>query len=489
MTFDWLNLLAGGAVSSVLTYLFVMKKMAQKQSEAEAIFRDELGQSQILQTELQTKLAATEQYLTEHKALLQDKTDLLADLQALLSEKEVELTRFQTSLASEKEKLADQRQSFDVLQKQMQEQFLGLSAKALEQNNQSFLSLAEQQLKRFQNQASQDLEKRQSAISDMVKPVDKTLEVMQKQLTELEKERHSAYETLKQQVSFMQQTHKELRQETGKLVNALKKPDVRGRWGEIQLRQVVELAGMTEHVDFEVQVSMRDDDDKLLRPDMRINLPGHKFILVDAKAPLDGFLNAIQTDDPDVKAAEFDRHANHIRKHMRDLTSKAYWKTLHDTPEFVVMFIPGENFFSAALERQPTLIEEGMANSVILATPTTLVALLKAVAYGWKQEALADNAREISLIGAELYDRLATVGAHFEKLGKSLNNSVDAYNKAVRSVESRVLVTARKFKDLKVSADSKKEIAELSGVNIQSQPLTKQELLSDPEAPRQKERT
>lgn len=330
--------------------------------------------------------------------------------------------------------------------------FNALSSEALRRNNQSFLELAKETLGTFQESAKGDLEKRQQAISEVVNPVRESLAKVDAQINELERNRAGAYESLQSQVKSLIETQQQLRAETGNLVKALRAPNVRGRWGEVQLRRVVEMAGMVEYCDFEPQWSVTDEEGGLLRPDMVVKLPEGKTIVVDAKTPVVAYLDALDSPDDITRVEQLTRHAAHVRAHIENLSRKAYWAQFPQAPEFVVLFLPGEMFFSAALERDPSLIEFGAERRVILATPTTLIALLKAVFFGWRQQSLAANAEEISKLGRVLYGRLSTMGDHFNKLGKSLGKSVDSYNEAVASLETRVMVKARQFKDLAVGS-------------------------------------
>jgi DNA recombination protein RmuC len=306
------------------------------------------------------------------------------------------------------------------------------------------------------------------------------LDRLHDQLRDLEQHRVSWQSQLRQQVEDVRHSTDVLRRETASLSTALRKPQVRGRWGELHLKRAVELAGLVGRCDFDEQVSVRGSEG-LLRPDLVVNLAGGKHVAVDAKVPLDAFLDATATDDPDAQAAHLARHARQLRQHVDDLGTKAYWRTLPGTPEFVVLFVPGESFLSAALEAEPSLLEYAATRQVVLATPTTLIALLRTVAHAWTQEALADKARDIHVLAQELHGRLATMGGHLDKLGRSLGAAVGAYNRTVGSLETRVLVSARKFNDLDVSADV---LPSPSTVDELPRPLSAPELLDAVAEPR-----
>lgn len=373
-----------------------------------------------------------------------------------------------STLALEQKLHEEKLEVLDRASEELTKTFKALAAEALRTNNSSFLELATTSLEKFQSEAKGDLAARQNAVEALVVPIRESLSKVDAQIQQMEQQRGSAYATLTEQVRSLISTQEQLRGETGNLVKALRAPSVRGRWGEIQLKRVVEMAGMLSYCDFGEQKTIYNGDERL-RPDLVVKLPGGKNIVVDAKTPLEAYLNAVETTDEEMRRVQLREHARQVRTHMNQLSAKAYWAQFSSSPEFVVMFLPGETFFSAALEQDPGLIEEGVNHQVIPASPTTLIALLKAVAFGWRQETLARSAQQISSLGKELHDRLRVLASHLENVGRGLDRAVECYNKAVGTLESRVLVSARKFGEL--GAPIVEEIGELEPIETTTRTL------------------
>ena len=393
-----------------------------------------------------TTLAERDAARDETASLRAERTELTDRLRAA----ETEAAGLRATLTHHQQTAAESAAEVQRTIDQLKDSFAGLSAEALARNNEQLATLAAQHLKTASTAASGDLAQRQQAIGALVDPLRETLGKVESQLRTVEQERAAAYADLLAQVGTMRQTNESLRTETSQLVAALRAPQVRGRWGEMQLRRVVESAGMVEHCDFDEQVSVRTDDG-ILRPDLVVHLAGGKQIVVDAKVAFAGYLEALEAKDEATRATRLAAHARHLRTHVDQLGSKAYWQHFSTAPEFVIAFVPADTFLNAALEQDPSILEHAFERNVVIATPATLIAMLKTVAYTWRQDALASNALEVFELGRTLHSRLSVMGDHVAKLGRSLNAAVGAYNSTVGSLESRVLTTARKMADLKLT--------------------------------------
>jgi DNA recombination protein RmuC len=466
--FPILMLLLGVALGGTGVWLLLLAKIG-------AAYDRGRGDSTAETAALSERLVAREDAIEELRNRLSEKDASLADLQRQITTLSAKAAQLNQALVEQQKQAQEKLALLDDAKRQLSDAFKALAADALKSSNTSFLELAKTHLEKFQDSARGDLDKRQTAIDELVKPVRESLGKVDAKLQEIEKSRIEAYSGLSEQVRSLSDTQKELRGETANLVKALRRPQVRGRWGEIQLRRVVEMAGMLEHCDFFQQQSL-DTEEGRLRPDLIVRLPGNRTIVVDAKAPLEAFLESIEAPDEETRTAKLKEHARQVRNHIMALGRKSYMDQFEQSPDFVVMFLPGEVFYMAALEHDPSLIESGVNEKVLLTAPTSLIALLKAAAYGWREEQLAENAKAISELGQELYKRLSDLGGHMEKLGKGLGAAINAYNSAVGTLESRVLVSARRFNDLGVAAIGT-EIEELPQIETSSRLLQAPELL------------
>ncbi len=378
-----------------------------------------------------------------------------------------------TTLELERNASKEKLQALENAREQLTHTFSALSSQALKHNNEEFLKLANENLKKFQNTAQHELSEKEKAIETLIKPIKEALEKNEQQMHAIEKDRKHAYGALQQHLETMSLSQSALQNETRNLVQALRRPEVRGQWGEMTLKRLAELAGMVEHCDFYTQESIKTED-ALQRPDMIVRMPDGREIVVDVKTPLDAYLTAVEASSDEERDLALQRHCKNVKQRVNELASKAYWNQLKNTPDFVVLFIPGDQFLSTALDYDHGLLEDALSKQIILATPTSFVALLRAVAYGWRQEQLAENADKIRDIGEELYQRLAVFSEHLSKLGKSIETSTKHFNNAVGSFDTRILPSARKFKELGIN--EKKSISQPEQIETATRSLESTEI-------------
>ena len=471
---EWIAFLSpwlSGALAALAALLLALllnrgRRLQALQREGEAL-RAELASQQ-------AQVASTQQRLEERDQHLDRRTQECEQLREQLQTERTAGAALRARLEGEQKAAQEKQKLLESTREQLEERFKILSAEALEANKKSLLQLAEQRFQQQEQLARNDLDKRRQAVDELVKPLRESLAKLEGQNQKLEAARSEAYGALHQQMKALIDTHlPALKGETDRLVNALRQPHTRGRWGEVQLKRVAEMAGMTEHIDFSEQESVSTDQGGRLRPDMTVHLPGGRRIVVDSKAPVAAYLEAIEAPDESSRNARLKQHAQQLRSHIHQLGAKQYFEQFERTPEFVVLFVPGEVFFSEALKADPDLIEYGAERKVIVASPTSFIALLKAVSYGWRQEDLAENAEKMAKLGRELYDRIGTLAGHWQKVGKNLDSAVDAYNKAVGSLETRVLSSARKFRDLQVGGGV---VSEVEPIDHAARPLLAPEM-------------
>ena len=457
-----LGIVAGGSVAWLLASARVTKKSVAKLEESDRRASSAEGKSSALE-------GMVEELRKQGDKAAEDFTTLRANMATEQSAR----VKAETQLTETVQRLNEEKQLLEEAKSKLIDTFKAIAGDTLDNSTTAFLRLAKETFDKVLAEAKGDLGIRQEAINGLVKPLSDSLKQFDEHVRAIEKTRQEGYTGLTEQVKALSATQQQLQKETGNLVTALRKPEVRGRWGEMTLRRVVELAGMSDHCDFCEQVSTDAEEGKV-RPDLIVYLPADRQIVVDSKCPLDAYLDANSADSEEKRKEAMDRHAKHIRVHMNGLADKQYWAQFSKAPEFVVMFIPGDSFFGAAVDADHTLIEDALERRVLLATPTTLIALIRTVAYGWRQEQIARNAQEISELGKLLYDRMRILAQYIADVGKGLDKANTAYNSAASSLESRVLPSARRFKDL--GAAWGEEIPLLQQVQITPRSLTAPEL-------------
>jgi DNA recombination protein RmuC len=405
----------------------------------------------------QAGAAAAEARCADLGARLEQEAQQTESLRQLVSAAEKDAAALTAQLRAAQDNVIEQKKLLDDAQTQLRSAFASVSQEALAKNNEAFLALAKERFGQLSTEATGSLDQRKAEIEGLLKPMQEILGQYQQRVAEIERSRVESYSMLREQLGVLAETQRTLNAQTGQLVSALRRPNARGQWGEITLKRLVELAGMSNRCDFAEQTSV-DTEDGRQRPDMLVNLPNGRQIVIDCKVALDAFLDAAAAADEDMRKVHLQRHCQQVRARSRELSAKSYWSQFARSPEFVVMFLPGESFLYAAVEHDGNLIEDCLKNRVIVATPTTLIALLKAIEFGWRQEEVTQNAEEIRELGKQLYERIGVLASHFAKLGANLDTVVSTYNQAIGSLETRVLVTARKISELGARTD--KELPE-----------------------------
>jgi len=472
---DLLWLFSGIVLGAVLAALGVSLSLSRRQGA----LGSELAASQARSDAAEARIVETEDRLAESQAEVGTAVEARDTAMKAAEEARIATTRMEGNLKAANEKHDEHARGLEEARKRFEETFKALGVEALKENNDQFVKLATAHFELAQEKIGGDLGKRHEQLESLLKPMKESIAKQQTTLQELEVRRVKAFTGIEEQMKVIAEGHKSLRDETGKLVSALRRPEQRGRWGEMQLRNIVEIAGMSEHCDFEEQVSVKvAGSDKILRPDMIVKMPGGGEIVVDSKVAIDAYLDMLESETPELRETQMHRHAGAVEKHVRDLSDKKYWEQFERTPRIVVMFMPIESALVAALERKPDLQFDAMQKHVLICTPTLLVGLLQAVAYGWQEEKVAANAREIAKAGATLYERLGTFNSHFMKIGDRLRQGTEDYNKAVGSLESSILPAARKMKELGATTADELE----TPVVIEAEPrrVVREELLLPP---------